>query len=226
VANISHELRTPLVPIRGYSDLLLARSLGPLNDSQQQAMDAISRSARRLEDLINELIQFASSVKGRMVINQTVIVVADLTEPLWDYFGPRAEAAGINLRQELPEGLPMIRADAEKIYWVLFQLMDNAVKFTPAGGWVVLRAETRGARVRLAISDTGVGISPEQLGHIFQPFRQVAPAAGQVVDGTGLGLALVKRIVEAHDAKVEAISRLKQGSTFAFELPVAALPQP
>ena len=226
VANISHELRTPLVPIRGYSDLLLARSLGPLNDSQQQAMDAISRSARRLEDLINELIQFASSVKGRMVINQTVIVVADLTEPLWDYFGPRAEAAGINLRQELPEGLPMIRADAEKIYWVLFQLMDNAVKFTPAGGWVVLRAEARGARVRLAISDTGVGISPEQLGHIFQPFRQVAPEAGQVVDGTGLGLALVKRIVEAHDAKVEAISRLKQGSTFAFELPVAALPQP
>lgn len=226
VANISHELRTPLVPIRGYSDLLLARSLGPLNAPQHEAMEAISRSTRRLEALINELIQFASSVKGRMVINPTVIMVGDLIEPLWDYFRPRAEAAGLQLRQELADGLPLIRADAEKIYWVLFQLMDNAVKFTPAGGWVVLRAETRAPRVRLSISDTGIGVPPEQLGRIFQPFHQGAAEAGQVVDGTGLGLALVKRIVEAHESRVEVISRPKQGSTFAFELPVATPPQP
>ncbi len=226
VANISHELRTPLVPIRGYSDLLLARALGPLNATQQDAMDAISRSARRLEELINELIQFASSVKGRMVINQTVIVVGDLTEPLWDYFGPRAEAAGIHLRQELPDSLPMIRADAEKIYWVLFQLMDNALKFTPAGGFVILRAEARAPRVRLSIRDTGAGIAPEHLGQIFHPFHQGAAEAGQVVDGTGLGLALVKRIVEAHESKVEVTSRPKQGSTFAFDLPMASPPTP
>ncbi len=226
VANISHVLRTPLVPIRGYSDLLLARTLGPLNASQHDAMDAISRSARRLEELINELIQFASSVKGRMVINQTVFVVGDLTEPLWDYFGPRAEAAGVSLRQELPKDLPLVHADAEKIYWVLFQLMDNAVKFTPSGGWVVLRAETRTPRVRISISDTGQGIPPEQWAQLFQPFQQLAAEAGQVVDGTGLGLALVKRIVEAHESKVEVSSRLKQGSTFAFELPMAVTPQP
>ena len=224
VANISHELRTPLVPIRGYSDLLISRTLGPLNAPQHDAMDAISRSAKRLEELINELIQFASSVKGRMVINPTVFVVSDLTEPLWDYFGPRAETAGVSLRQELPEGLPLARADAEKIYWVLFQLMDNAVKFTPEGGWVILSAEARPPSVRIAITDTGRGIAPEQLGHIFQPFHQVAAEAGQVVDGTGLGLALVKRIVEAHESKVEVISRLKQGSTFAFDLPMASPP--
>jgi protein-histidine pros-kinase len=223
VANISHELRTPLVPIRGYSDLLLSRTLGPLTTPQHEAMEAISRSAKRLEELINELIQFASSVKGRMVINPTVIVMGDLTEPLWEYFGPRAEAAGISLRQDLPADLPMIRADAEKIYWVLFQLMDNAVKFTPEGGWVFLRAEARPPMVRISVSDTGVGIKPEQVGHIFQAFHQAPPAeAGQVVDGTGLGLALVKRIVEAHDSKVEVTSRPKQGSTFTFELPIAA----
>jgi signal transduction histidine kinase len=221
VANISHELRTPLVPIRGYSDLLLSRTLGPLNASQHDAMDAISRSTRRLEALINELIQFASSVKGKMVINPTVIVVGDLTEPLWDYFGPRAAAGGVTLRQELPEGLPMVRADAEKVYWVLFQLMDNAVKFTPEGGWVFLRAEARPPCVRISVSDTGVGIPPEQLRQIFQPFHQAPAEAGQVVDGTGLGLALVKRIVEAHDSKVEVSSRPKQGSTFAFDLPIA-----
>jgi signal transduction histidine kinase len=222
VANISHELRTPLVPIRGYSDLLMNQSLGPLTGPQRDALGAISRSAQRLEELINELIQFASSVKGRMVINPTVFVVADLTEPLLEYFGPRAEAAGLRLRQALPGRLPLVRADAEKVYWVLFQLVDNALKFTPEGGEVVLRAEARPGQVRLAVSDTGVGIAPEQLGRIFQPFRQGEVEPGQVVDGTGLGLALVKRIVEAHDSQVEVESQLQQGSTFAFNLPVVS----
>jgi signal transduction histidine kinase len=157
-----------------------------------------------------------------MVINPTIIVIGDLIEPLWEYFGPRAEAAGLSLRRDVPEALPMIRADSEKIYWVLFQLMDNAVKFTPAGGWIILRAEARAESVRLSVSDTGVGILPAQLGHIFQPFHQAPPTeTGQLVDGTGLGLALVKRIVDAHDSKVEVTSRPKQGSTFAFELPIA-----
>ena len=222
VANISHELRTPLVPIRGYIDLLLSSTLGSLTTQQQEAMQVISRSTKRLEELINELIQFASSVKGRMAINPTILSVGDLCEPLWEYFGPRAEAAGLALRRELPPGLPLIRADAEKLYWVLFQLLDNAIKFTPAGGCVVVRAEARPPKVQLAVSDTGVGISPEQVRHIFHAFHQAPPAeAGQLVEGTGLGLALVKRIVEAHDAKVEVTSQPHQGSTFAFELPIA-----
>lgn len=231
VANISHELRTPLVPIRGYGDLLRSGMLGPLTDKQRTAVEAIDRGAQRLGELIDELIQFASSVKGKLVINPTVVSLADLIDPLWDYFGPRSQSAQIGLRHELPPDLPLISADAEKLYWVLFQLVDNALKFTPAGGQVALRAEAHRAhdgspaRVRISVQDTGQGISPEKLGEIFQPFHQVLGEPAQLVEGTGLGLALVKRIVEAHDSRVEVESRPRLGSTFTFELPVAGRPQ-
>ena len=221
IANISHELRTPLVPIKGFSDLLLNGSMGVLSDGQYEAVETINRSAQRLEKLINQLIQFASSVKGKMVINPTIIHIPDLIEPLWDFFGPRAEVAGVALVREMAADLPLAQADAEKIYWVLYQLVDNAIKFTPAGGRVTLAAEAHATSLRLSVHDTGVGISPEKQGMIFEPFAQASDGTGQIVDGTGLGLALAKRIVEAHGAHVEVNSRLGEGSTFAFELPLA-----
>ena len=221
IANISHELRTPLVPIRGYSDLLISGSLGALTDGQAEAMESIGRAASRLEELINELIQFASSVKGRLIINETTVALPDLAEPLWEYFIPRAAAGSLRLRQDLPKYLPLVRADAEKIYWVLFQLLDNAVKFTPEGGEVNLAVQASGDRMRIVVRDTGPGIAPERLSLIFQPFSQSSEAS-QMVDGAGLGLALVKRILDAHDSKVEVESQLGQGSSFAFELPLAA----
>jgi two-component system phosphate regulon sensor histidine kinase PhoR len=220
IANISHELRTPLVPLKGFTDLLLAGSLGQLGEQQQMAIETISRSAQRLETLINSLIQFASSVKGKLVINPTQFDLRDLAAPLWDYFGPRAAGREVALRENLPEGLPLAYADAEKIYWVLYQLVDNAVKFTPAGGEVEMTAEARLDSLRISVRDTGVGIPPERLGLIFQPFAQAVDRP-ETVDGTGLGLALVKRIVEAHNSRVDVQSRPNVGSTFAFELPIA-----
>jgi signal transduction histidine kinase len=222
IANISHELRTPLVPMKGFADLLLNGSLGVLSDSQFEAVETITRSAQRLETLINQLIQFASSVKGKLIINLTIVYLPDLVEPLWDYFQPRADTAGIVLHRQIPDGLPLAMADAEKIYWVLYQLLDNGIKFTPPGGSVTLAGETRPNRLRISVADTGVGISAEQLGMIFEPFSQGGDnASGQLVDGTGLGLALVKRIVAAHNSQVEVASLPGQGSTFAFELPLA-----
>ena len=222
IANISHELRTPLVPMKGFADLLLNGSLGSLGDGQYEAVETISRSSQRLETLINQLIQFASSVKGKLTINLTIVYLPDLVEPLWDYFQPRADMAGIVLSRQLPDGLPLAMADAERIYWVLYQLLDNAIKFTPSGGTVTVGAEPRGNRLRISVADTGMGIGPEQLGTIFQPFSQGADGnSGQLVDGTGLGLALVKRIVNAHNAQVEVESVPGQGSTFAFELALA-----
>jgi signal transduction histidine kinase len=220
IANISHELRTPLVPLKGFADLLLAGSLGTLSEQQAHAVETISRSAQRLEALINALIQFASSVKGKLVINPTAFDVRDLAAPLWEYFGPRAEDKQVALRQTWPDRLPLAHADAEKIYWVLYQLVDNAVKFTPAGGSVELSAEARPARLRINVRDTGLGIAPDRHGLIFQPFAQAVDKP-ETFDGTGLGLALVKRIVEAHDSRVEVDSRLNGGSTFSFELPLA-----
>jgi signal transduction histidine kinase len=221
IASISHELRTPLVPIKGFSDLLLNGSLGQLSTGQQQAIETISRSGVKLDALINQLIQFASSVKGKLVVNATIVHVPDLFEPLWDYFQPRAEAGQVILARDLPDSLPLVLADAEKMYWVLYQLLDNAIKFTPPGGQVCVTAAAGPASMRLSVRDTGVGIRPENLGRIFEPFAQAGGAPGQLVDGTGLGLALVKRIVEAHHARVEVASQVGQGSTFAFELPLA-----
>jgi two-component system phosphate regulon sensor histidine kinase PhoR len=223
IANISHELRTPLVPLKGFADLLLHGSLGALTESQHEAIETIGRSAERLEALINSLIQFASSVKGKLVINATPVHLPALAGPLWDYFEPRASDRMVRLRRSLPADLPAVQADGEKIYWVLYQLVDNAVKFTPPGGEVVLAAERRPASLRVAVRDTGVGIAPERLGLIFEAFTQAVDRP-ETYDGTGLGLALVKRIVEAHDSRVEVDSQPNQGSTFAFELPLAASP--
>ena len=221
IANISHELRTPLVPIKGFSDLLLNGSMGPLNDSQCEAIETISRSSLRLDMLITQLIQFASSVKGKLIINPTIFHVPDLVEPLWDYFQPKADAVGVTLVRDVPDSLPLVRADAEKMYWVFYQLLDNAIKFTRQDGQVTVSAAAGSASMRLSVCDTGIGISPENLSRIFEPFAQAGGAPGQLVDGTGLGLALVKRIVEAHDARVAVESQPGQGSTFSFELPLA-----
>jgi signal transduction histidine kinase len=225
IANISHELRTPMVPIKGYSDLLLNGSLGKLSAGQVEAVEAIHRSAQRLETLLSQLIQFASSVKGKLVVSPTILHVPDLLDPLWDFFQPKAEAGAVTLARAVPANLPLALADGEKIYWVLYQLLDNAIKFTPAGGQVVLTAAAGPSRLRLSVRDSGVGISAENLKLIFEPFAQAsdmpAQLGGQLVDGTGLGLALVKRIVEAHDSRVEVESQVGQGSTFSFELPLA-----
>lgn len=221
IANISHELRTPLVPIKGYSDLLLNGSLGLLSDGQTEAVETIQRSAQRLEKLINQLIQFASSAEGKVVINPSIIHVPDLVEPLFEYFQPKADAAGVSLVRDVPAGLPLAWADAEKIYWVLYQLLDNAVKFTLPGGQVTVSVLASASSMRLSVRDTGVGISAENLRLIFEPFTQAPVTAGQLVDGTGLGLSLVQRIVEAHAARVEVESQLGRGSTFSFELPLS-----
>jgi signal transduction histidine kinase len=214
------------VPIRGYADLLLNGSLGGLSDGQHDAVATISRSVQRLELLINQLIQFASSVKGKLIINPTMIHLPDLMEPLWDYFQPRADAAEVTLERAISDDIPLVHADAEKIYWVLYQLLDNAIKFNRPGGRVTVAAVTRANLVRLSVRDTGLGISPDHLQLIFEPFAQAADTQGLLVNGTGLGLALVKRIVEAHGARVNVDSHVGQGSTFAFELPLAQRPAP
>jgi len=221
IANISHELRTPLVPIKGYTDLLLNGSLGALSGGQGEAIQTISRSAERLDTLINQLIQFASSVKGKLEVNPTIIHLPDLVEPLWDYFQPRADAGGVTLMRDVPADLPLARADAEKIYWALYQMLDNAIKFTPAGGQVTVSATAGPASVQLSIQDTGIGISADKLPGIFEPFAQGTETPGQLVDGTGLGLALVKRIMDAHETQVQVDSQPGRGSRFTFELPLA-----
>jgi signal transduction histidine kinase len=134
---------------------------------------------------------------------------------------PKAAEDNIALNAEIPARLPPTLADWEQIYWVVFQLLDNAIKFTPDNGSVTLAAEVRGPHLRLVVSDTGIGIPTDRIEELFEPFHQLDGSDIRRYGGMGLGLALVRRIVEAHQARIEVQSEVGRGSTFAFELPLA-----
>lgn len=221
VANISHELRTPLVPIKSYTELMLDGGMGPLTGDQRQSLEAMTRSIGRLEGLVNNLIQFASSLTGDMLLVQAPQAVGDLVTMTLNASEAKAAKKTVHLQTHLPEATPLVLADGEKIHWVLFQLVDNAIKFTPPEGTVTLAAEPRDNSVRLSVRDTGIGIPPERLPELFQPFHQLDGTSTRQYGGTGLGLALVKRILDAHGSQARVESKPGEGSTFWFDLPIA-----
>jgi len=221
VANISHELRTPLVPIKLYHELMADEGLGPLTDQQAEALKVTHRATLRLEELVTNLIEFASSLKGEMRLHLAAHSPTALADQALRASAPKAEKANVRLGTQYAATLPPVVADGEKIHWVLFQLLDNAIKFTPAGGEVTLAIEARDQSLRLSVRDTGIGLSAEKLPELFQPFHQLDGSITRPYGGTGLGLALVKRIVEAHQSKVGVESDHGHGSTFWFDLPIA-----
>ncbi len=221
VANISHELRTPLVPIKSYTELMLEEGLGPLTPEQKQSLEAMTRSIGRLEGLVNNLIQFASSLTGDMLLVQAAHTVAELVTMTLNASEAKATKKAVRLRTEVPTRLPSVLADGEKIQWVLFQLVDNAIKFTPPDGAITLAAEPRPNAVRLSVRDTGIGIPSERIPELFQPFHQLDGTSTRQYGGTGLGLALVKRILDAHGSQARVESQPGEGSTFWFDLPIA-----
>lgn len=221
VANISHELRTPLVPIKSYAELMAEGSLGPLSPEQEKAFDVVLRSIRRMEELVNNLIQFASSITGDMLLTLAAQSAATLVELTRQASEPKAAKKHVQLETALPPASPLVLADGEKIHWVLFQLLDNAIKFTGEGGRVSLTVETIEHTVRFRVHDTGIGIPPEKLSELFQPFHQLDSTSTRQYGGTGLGLALVERILDAHGSQAHVESVPGQGSTFWFDLPIA-----
>jgi signal transduction histidine kinase len=221
VGTITHELRTPLSHIQGYRDLLARGVLGSLTPDQKDALNVISRATEKLDGLITDLIRFASTAKSGMALRQTVATPNDLLERVLEVSAPKAAEDNIALNAEIPARLPPTLADWEQIYWVVFQLLDNAIKFTPDNGSVTLAAEVRGPHLRLVVSDTGIGIPTDRIEELFEPFHQLDGSDIRRYGGMGLGLALVRRIVEAHQARIEVQSEVGRGSTFAFELPLA-----
>jgi signal transduction histidine kinase len=222
IANVSHELRTPLTKITGFNALLAAGDLGPLTDDQRQAVEVMGRGARELERLIGDLIQFATGARGEMVLRAAATPVADMLNRAVAAHQDRAAAQGLSLVCRPPGPGVQARADAEKLRWALDQLLDNAIKFTPAGGRVEAGAERVGDRIRVWVADTGPGIAEDRLPELFEPFHQLDGSSTRHRGGTGLGLALVKMIVTAHKSAVKVETRPGQGSRFSFELPLSA----
>lgn len=220
ISNISHELRTPLTHLKGYLDLLVDGSLGPLTENQESALSVLLKSEIRLEQLIEDLIRFSFATKGEFTIHIDALSIEDLVNPMVNRMIKQAKAKQISLETKLGEGLPKVKADGEKISWVVLQLLDNAIKFTPAGGWVKVEAQEFDTQVTLSVTDNGIGMSSVHLEEIFEPFHQLDGSTTRHYGGTGLGLALVRRIIEAHGASIKVISETGKGSSFQFSLPV------
>jgi signal transduction histidine kinase len=219
VANISHELRTPLTHIKGYLELLHSEALGELAPEQKKALEVSQRSSSQLENLIDSLILFSLTSRGEMSMQLTPVDLTKVAQNVISFSKAKAEQRKVDLSLEIPPGLPTVRADEQKIAWVILQLVDNAIKFTPSGGRValVITAETR-TLVRVAVSDTGIGIPQDRLDEVFEPFHQLDGSSTRRYGGTGLGLALVQEIITAHASIIEVQSEEGKGSSFHFLL--------
>lgn len=221
VANISHELRTPLTHIKGYNVLMRQGDLGPVTEDQESALEVTARSIERLEQLINDLISFSAASKGELSLKLKPTSPTTMLQAVLQAAAPKAQERQVRLVQQIGFELPLVMADEEKLIWTLAQLVDNSLKFTPPHGQVTLSALAEEGWVRFAVQDTGIGIPPERQDDIFEPFRQLDGSSTRRYGGTGLGLSLVRRIVEAHGATIKVESQVSQGSTFSFALPRA-----
>ena len=222
VSNISHELRTPLTHIKGYVELLVTESLGSITDEQRHALQVSQQSTGRLENLIEDLILFSLASRGELSIQHESVDLRRLVNLAIKGCTSKAEERGVSLNVIIDEDVPYVQADPQKIAWVLHQLLDNGIKFTPSSGRVVVTVQREGENlVILAVTDTGIGIPANRTEDIFEPFHQLDGSSTRRYGGTGLGLSLVRQIIEAHGSMIEVQSIEGRGSTFKFPLLVA-----
>jgi len=222
IQNVSHELRTPLSIARGYAGLLDNGELGELQPDQRESVDIIARRLRMLSKIVDDLIAILEAEAQEL--SPEPVDLVNLVHTLLGDFQVAAEQAGLSLAAEVASDVPQVSGDRDHLHRVLDNLLHNALKFTPAGGSVTVRLWRDGMNVVLEVTDTGIGIPYDQLGRIFERFYQVNGSTTRRYDGTGLGLALVKEIVEAHGGKVGVESKVGQGSTFKVYLPIASHP--
>jgi signal transduction histidine kinase len=220
ISSISHELRTPLTHIKGYLELLADGSLGPLSPQQVEALKILRQSEARLEKLIDGLIQFSMAARGELTISIEDFDLSTLVTQVISQFAAKANLHHVTLKSYLPDDLPNVRADQEKIAWVLRQLLDNAIKFTPHGGQIVVRVDRRDGIIVTSVQDTGIGIPEDRIKEIFEPFHQLDGSNTRRYPGTGLGLSMVGRILEAHGSSIKVHSVEGKGSIFGFSLPI------
>ncbi|PZO39575.1 MAG: hypothetical protein DCF19_13385 [Pseudanabaena frigida] len=230
LANMSHELRTPLNAILGMNEGLKEQVYGSLNERQLQSLQTVERSGLHLLELINDILDLAKIESGQVELEYTPVSVFHLCQSSLVFVRQQAQKKHIQIETKLPLGLPDLMVDERRIRQVLINLLNNAVKFTLEGGLISLEVKQVYSDaindnshphqfLRISIVDTGIGISSENVKKLFQPFIQVDSALNRRYEGTGLGLALVKRIVELHGGQVGLTSQLGVGSCFMIDLP-------
>jgi signal transduction histidine kinase len=224
LANMSHELRTPLNAIIGFSEVLLERMFGEINDKQTEYLEDILSSGRHLLSLINDILDLSKIEAGRMELELSTFSVPAVLDTAMALVRERALRHGIALGLAVDPAVDALTADERKVKQVLLNLLSNAVKFTPEGGRIDVRAAPANGSVEIAVSDTGIGIAAEDQEAIFEEFRQVGSDYARKREGTGLGLALARRFVELHGGRMWVKSEPGRGSTFTFSLPVRQAP--
>lgn len=221
ISNVSHELRTPLAHVKGYVELLAAEELGSLSEEQKKALGIMQRASERLERLIEDLIDFSTASREGLTLKLAPVSLPGLAAEVIERSREKASRAGVFLETVIPPDLPEVVVDPEKLRWVLFQLIDNGIKFTPGGGRVSLEASPDGQVVTISVRDTGIGIATDRVEEIFEPFHQLDGSPTRRYGGTGLGLSLVKLILSAHGAQVRVTSDEGKGTVMSFALPTS-----
>jgi signal transduction histidine kinase len=220
LANMSHELRTPLNAIIGFSEVLAERMFGEVNEKQAEYLQDILASGRHLLSLINDILDLSKVEAGRLELEVAPFNLPVAVENALTLIRERASRRGIALDVAVDAGLGDVVGDERKIRQILLNLLSNAVKFTPEGGRISVTATAADGVITISVSDTGIGIAPEDQEAIFEEFRQVGRDDARKQEGTGLGLTLAKKFVELHRGRIWVRSQVGKGSTFTFTLPV------
>ncbi len=220
LAKISHELRTPLNAIIGFSELMIRDVLGPLGNNQYRTyLEDIHSSGRHLLDIINDILDFAKVEAGQLLLFESDVDVRQVVAGIERLLGPRARDAGIELTVRLPADLPLLWCDERKLKQMLLNLVTNAVKFTQSGGRIDVEASLVPEGLAITVQDTGVGIAEADLVRVLQPFVQADTTLSRRQEGTGLGLALVKAMVEIHGGSLKLESELGKGTQVRLLFP-------
>ncbi len=217
VQNVSHELRTPLTFIKGYVELLLEEDMGPINERQRESLSIVAEKTNSVTRLVSDII-FLEQIE-RESLQLGTLHLADLARLALQGCEVTAAAAGIQLRTDVHPNLPLVSADRDRINQVFDNLLANAIKFSPRGGSITIGLRQQGDAILASVADTGIGIPPDQVHRVFERFYQVDGSVSRRFGGAGVGLAIVKRIVEAHGGRIWVESEMGQGSTFYFTIP-------
>lgn len=220
IATLSHEFRTPVTSITMSVDLLGQGILGALNPKQQELVASAKEDCERLTKLARELLQLSKLESGRIQLRNEELDIRAVVEFSLRPLQLQFQEKNIRLVNDVPAGLPVITADEQQISWIITNLVTNALKYTDAGGVVRLTAGAEGGALVVSVADTGQGIAEEHLGKIFDKFVQIKQRSDSTPGSVGLGLAIAKEIVEAYGGKIWVASRLGEGSTFSFTLPL------
>jgi signal transduction histidine kinase len=217
---MSHELRTPLNAIAGYVDLLLAGVRGQLTAEQRADLERVQRAQHHLLMLITDILDFARIEEGRLELHPTRVQLSALVGELEGFIDPQLRERRVELHCEPPDPDVSVRVDPDKVRQILLNLLSNSVKFTPAGGRIDVRCERRDGRALIHVSDTGIGIAPDTIDSVFEPFVQAHRTLTEPTGGVGLGLAISRELARAMGAELTVESTPGVGSTFTLAMPV------